>query len=170
MDQREIALHCAIETLRIKPEGTDVLAAAASYAVFLAGNDVPKEEAPKATRQSRKTTATAATDTASNAQQTAVETSSVATASPSDKETDDLFGNDEPAKVEEKKAPKLTIDNVKAKLVEVQTALGHKDHAIALLAKHTVPKGTKVLSSLPEGSWAALIAEADKSIKAGKVA
>lgn len=82
--------------------------------------------------------------------------------------TDDLFGSDEPVK-EEKKEPKFTIDNVKAKLVEVQTALKHKDHAIALLAKHTVPKGTKVLSALPEANWGALIAEADVSIKAGKV-
>jgi len=72
--------------------------------------------------------------------------------------------------VEEKKAPKLTIENVKAALVSVQTALKHKDHALKLLGKHTVPKGEAVLSKLPESAYAALIAEAAASVKAGKVA
>lgn len=83
----------------------------------------------------------------------------------------DFFGEDEkPAKEEKKKVKAATLEQVREKLVEVQTALKHKDHAIALLSKHTVPKGTKALSALPEANYAALIAEGDASIKAGKVA
>ncbi len=132
-----------------------------------------KTDAPKATRQ-RRTTASGATasETAPSTTATTATDQAANTAKSEpvvDKETDDLFGDAEPAKEEKKAAPKLTIENVKAALVSVQTALKGKDHALALLAKHTSPKGTKVLSALPESSWAALIAEADVAVKAGKV-
>jgi hypothetical protein len=130
----------------------------------------PKSEttdAPKATRQ-RKTSTAAAPSTAEAVTPAVEKAEPVVTASTSDAETDDLFGEETPV-VEEKKVVKATIDQVKAALVSVQTALKHKDHAIALLSKHTVPKGEKVLSKLPESAYAALIAEAAECVKAGKV-
>jgi hypothetical protein len=130
----------------------------------------PKTEttdAPKATRQ-RKTATVVVPDTAQTAEPAVEKQEPAVTASTSDPETDDLFGEETPA-VEEKKVVKATIDQVKAVLVSVQTALKHKDHAIAVLKKHTVPKGEAVLSKLPESAYAALIAEAAATVKAGKV-
>lgn len=174
MEQREIALHCAIEHARINPAATDILADAAAYLAFLQGAPVTtgagEAAAPKETRK-RRTTAAGATDTASVQSATATNvTEADASTAKSDPATDDLFGEETAPVVEEKKAPKLTIENVKAALVEVQTKLKHKDHALTLLGKHTVPKGTKVLSGLPEANWAALIAEAAVSVKNGRVA
>jgi len=132
----------------------------------------PKTEvtdAPKATR--RRTTAAGAAEKESAPSTTATSaTEAAVSTAKSDPETDDLFGEEAAPVVEEKKAPKLTIENVKAALVSVQTALKHKDHALKLLGKHTVPKGEAVLSKLPESAYAALIAEAAASVKAGKVA
>lgn len=131
----------------------------------------PKAEvtdAPKVTR--RRTTAAGAAEKESAPSTTATNaTEADASTAKSDPETDDLFGEEAAPEVKEEKAKKLTIDDVKAALVAVQTALKHKDHALTLLSKHTVPKGEKVLSKLPEANYAALIKEADSAIKAGKV-
>jgi hypothetical protein len=130
----------------------------------------PKTEttdAPKATRQ-RKTSTAAAPSTAEAVTPAVEKAEPAAAVSSSDPETDDLFGEETPA-VEETKVVKVTIEQVKAALVSVQTALKHKDHAIAILKKHTMPKGEAVLSKLPESAYAALIAEAAASVKAGKV-
>lgn len=143
---------------------------ATALEVLAAAPKTEVADVPKATRQ-RRTTAAGAAEKESAPSTTATSaTEPVVSTAKSEPETDDLFGEETAPVVEEKKAPKLTIENVKAALVEVQTKLKHKDHALALLAKHTVPKGTKVLSGLPESAYAALIAEAAASIKAGKVA
>lgn len=138
------------------------------------GDEKEPTSPPKAPRQPKKTAATVteqagSTETKTLAPADAAPESSTGASGSGDL---DFFGEDEKpaAKKEEKKAKAATLDNVREKLVEVQTALKHKDHAIALLAKHTVPKGTKALSALPEANYAALIAEGDASIKAGKVA
>ncbi len=123
--------------------------------------------APKVERKKRAATVTEPVTS------TETPTSAPADAPPAsestDKETDDLFGEEKP-KEEVKKAKAATMEDVRAALVQVQTALKHKDHALKLLGKHTVPKGTQVLSKLPEANYAALIAEAAESVKAGKVA
>lgn len=82
---------------------------------------------------------------------------------------EDLFGEEEQkptAAKEEVKAP--TLDQVRAKMVELQTTLKSKDLALELLQRFTKEKG-KVLSALPEENYAKLIAAASASIKAGKL-
>lgn len=109
----------------------------------------PKTEttdAPKATRQ-RKTAVATTTEPATVADSAAP----VDTKTSTDKETDDLFG-DEPVK--EEKAKKVTMDDVRAKLVEVQTKFKHKDHALACLKKVS---GGLVLSGLKEEDFGKLV-------------
>jgi hypothetical protein len=121
----------------------------------------PKERKRRTTASGAAETANAASATATNA------TEADARTAKSDPETDDLFGEEKaPAKEETKKA---TIEQVKAALVSVQTALKDKKHAIKLLAKHTTGHA-EVLSKLPESAYAALIAEAAESVKKGAVA
>jgi hypothetical protein len=134
----------------------------------MAANSAPAnhplaDTGPKETRKRR----TSAASTSEQQSTPASEKTVVDSTPASDPATDDLFGEEKaPVKEETKKA---TIEQVKAALVSVQTALKHKDHALKILGKHTVPKGEAVLSKLPESAYAALIAEAAASIKAGKV-
>jgi hypothetical protein len=61
----------------------------------------------------------------------------------------------------------LTIDDVRAQLVLVQTHCGGKDAVFALLGKHTSDKST-VISKLPVESFATVIAEAKALVAAAK--
>lgn len=184
LSNRQMALNLAAHAAHspgASAAATDIVSAAAAFLAFLEPSekviDAPKAKTGKKSADTSASAKTSSSDApaSTGSQQRAVTDASGSDTTDSEKTNSgdlDFFGEDEKpaAKKEEKKAKAATLDNVREKLVEVQTALKHKDHAIALLAKHTVPKGTKALSALPEANYAALIAEGDASIKAGKVA
>lgn len=109
--------------------------------------------APKAPRKPR--TAAATSTTAESQATTHVDAGTASTVEPkTDKETDDLFGDDPAPEVKEEKAKEVTMDDVRAKLVEVQTKFKHKDHALACL-KHV--SGGVILGGLKKEDYAKLV-------------
>lgn len=114
-----------------------------------------KTEAPKVTRR-RAAAAPAEQTTAPVVQETAAPAKEPES---TDKETDDLFG-EEPAK--EEKVKEVTIDDVRAKLVEVQTKFKHKDHALACLKKIS---GGMVLSGLKKEDHGKLVDLCTEALK-----
>ncbi len=161
---RTSALQFAV-SLGHKDAATLVMAAEAINAFLAAAPDQPlqyaaqqlgatnqqteKTEAPKDGTRRRRTATTAGSDTkAAESNSTSAPEEKPAT----DKETDDLFGDPEPAK--EEKVKEVTIDDVRAKLVEVQTKFKHKDHALACLKKIS---GGMVLSGLKKEDHGKLV-------------
>ncbi len=119
-----------------------------------------KTEAPKATRQRRSSTASGETkveEPSKPSQEASTETAQPST----DKETDDLFGDD-PAPAKEEKVKEVTPDDVRAKLVEVQTKFKHKDHALACLKKIS---GGMVLSGLKKEDHGKLVDLCTEALK-----
>lgn len=117
----------------------------------------PKRSSKAQSTESPKASASAETKPAEDTVASASEASST---SSSDKETDDLFGDPEPAK--EEKVKEVTIDDVRAKLVEVQTKFKHKDHALACLKKIS---GGMVLSGLKKEDHGKLVDLCTEALK-----
>ena len=121
--------------------------AQAFYAFLSEGGEAPKAEKPK--RRSATSTSTPPSEPSSEkepepSQPTSTESSSETSA--------------KPAK-EEKKAT-ITKEQARAALVEVQTVLGHKDHAMLIVQKFS----TDGFNSIPAEKYPELVAAAKAKI------
>jgi hypothetical protein len=169
---RYLALQSAIEHVAGSSveEKLDVIDTANKMLTFLDGepeHQNPEQQkstavAPKAPRQ-KKTAAVATAPVGTTMTETPIRADAPA---PSD--LDDLFGEDPKTEpVKEEKAKAATIEDVRNALVEAQTALGGKDHAIAILVKFTT-NADKALAKLPESKYGDLIKACASAVAASK--
>ena len=168
----EIRLNAMHLALALKPRtAADLVRDAGVIADFLeerdpsVSTDAPAPAKPRASRKAAVETQAAAPN--ESGVKPVVATSAV----PAPAAATDVFG-DTPAATqaaavtEEPKAEKAkaaTMDDVRAKLVAVQTHFGKKDEAMKLLAKYS-----PVLSGLKEADYAKLIEDCDAALKKPK--